>query len=335
MKRVEAVKGFTLIELMIALGIATVIVLGLYSFLVNTQRTYLNVASNEQGNRRVMNANNAMLNYLNQAGFAGFIRRYKRESLIQFRRSDSACTISKVTADTADGSTVWRDICVDYAGTDNYGKASPRIYVHYAGSSIDDQFPVVNDPTVIAGRSELKEKIRKVLGNPAGNYADNRSFICSGESIDNSHEVVVRLSLRPHEGDGDKSSDLICETVYDNGQKNNPQAYVLERNIDKLSIRLYVCASASGGTGNSCGYRTYDKIRDGLSISSSSRWDKGIGAVRYVMLQSEDSGQKVQETGGETYLPWSDETELWDIPSDSRVRQIIANEAFLRNGGYE
>ena len=53
------------------------------------------------------------------------------------------------------------------------------------------------------------------------------------------------------------------------------------------------------------------------------------------MLQSEDSGQKVQETGDETYLPWSDETELWDIPSDSRVRQIIANEAFLRNGGYE
>lgn len=52
MKTVTDQKGFTLIELMIALGIATIIVLGLYAFLVDTQRSYLTVSSNEQGNRR-------------------------------------------------------------------------------------------------------------------------------------------------------------------------------------------------------------------------------------------------------------------------------------------
>ena len=85
MKTVTDQKGFTLIELMIALGIATIIVLGLYAFLVDTQRSYLTVSSNEQGNRRVTNANNAILNYINQAGFASFYWRYKDLSLHTFK----------------------------------------------------------------------------------------------------------------------------------------------------------------------------------------------------------------------------------------------------------
>ena len=48
--------GFTIVELLIALGIALIIVLGLYAFLVDTQRSYLNVASNDQNNRRSKNA---------------------------------------------------------------------------------------------------------------------------------------------------------------------------------------------------------------------------------------------------------------------------------------
>lgn len=341
MKRLDTERGFTIIELLIALGIAMIIILGLYSFLVDTQRTYMNVASNEQGNRRVMNANNAMLNYINQAGFANFTRRFKRASLITFSKTSDECEYT-IASGVSSGVDTWRDICVDTKGKDGYGEDSPQIYVHFSGSSIDDQLPVNPEPDVAAGLDGVKDDIRIVLGNAPHDYADNRSFICSGESIDNSHEVVVRLSLQPHEGTADKSSDLTCETVYDNGPKSNPQKYVLERNIDKLSIRLYICAVAQGG-GDLCKYRSPDRLRDGLKVPSSARWDYGIGAVRYVMLQSEESGQKVikNDENENVFKPWEGylqeegEDEEWKVGSDSRVRQIIANEAYLRNGNYD
>lgn len=112
MKRLDTERGFTIIELLIALGIAMIIILGLYSFLVDTQRTYMNVASNEQGNRRVMNANNAMLNYINQAGFANFTRRFKRASLITFSKTSDECEYTRASG-VSSGVDTWRDICVD------------------------------------------------------------------------------------------------------------------------------------------------------------------------------------------------------------------------------
>lgn len=61
------------------------------------------------------------------------------------------------------------------------------------------------------------------------------------------------------------------------------------------------------------------------------------------MLQSEESGQKVikNDENENVFKPWEGylqekgEDEEWKVGSDSRVRQIIANEAYLRNGNYD
>ena len=61
------------------------------------------------------------------------------------------------------------------------------------------------------------------------------------------------------------------------------------------------------------------------------------------MLQSEESGQKVikNDENENVFKPWEGylqeegENEEWKVGSDSRVRQIIANEAYLRNGNYD
>ena len=155
-------------------------------------------------------------------------------------------------------------------------------------------------------------------------------------TIDNSHEVVVELYLEPNSASGAAVPvyDLMCATVYDNGKVSSPEAYVVERNIERFDIRMYVCGT-SGDTskGYICSYLKPNEITASVTHSDDGRWDKGLDAVRYVLLQSEDSGQKVIKNKSEKFQPWPDET--WNVPAgDSRVRQIIANEAYLRNGGY-
>ena len=332
MKTVTDQKGFTLIELMIALGIATIIVLGLYAFLVDTQRSYLTVSSNEQGNRRVTNANNAILNYINQAGFASFYWRYNDLSLHTFKRSGNRCSVNRASNSGSEGDELgtWRDVCVDNDANNN-----SRLFVHFTGSSIEDQLPFYRSD-LAAGLQQVKKNIQAQLGNSSDDESDNRSFVCSGESIDNSHEVVVELYLEPKSASGAAVPvyDLMCATVYDNGKVSSPEAYVVERNIERFDIRMYVCGT-SGDTskGYICSYLKPNEITASVTHSDDGRWDKGLDAVRYVLLQSEDSGQKVIKNKSEKFQPWPDEP--WNVPAgDSRVRQIIANEAYLRNGGY-
>ena len=134
--------GFTIVELMIALGIALIIVLGLYAFLVDTQRSYLNVASNDQNNRRSKNAVTVTRNFLQQAGFVNYLN--ARASIGLGNAADPKRCNGKS----------WDKVCIESTGDQS------EIYVRYYGSSNKDSYPVgkTAGPTLVSSGGDPDER---------------------------------------------------------------------------------------------------------------------------------------------------------------------------------
>ena len=206
--------GFTIVELLIALGIALIIVLGLYAFLVDTQRSYLNVASNDQNNRRSKNAATVTQNFLQQAGFVNYLNLYKGKGL---DNGDSSVCNGK-----------WTYLCIVKTGDQQ-----SDVYIRYYGSSNSDSYPQQNFQ---AGPNLVNEG-----GDP--DEPDKRMYDCSGRFIGNEHIVTERLYL--------DDSSLYCEIVEDScpggtcTERLTGRTYLIERNIERFVAFGAECEEAS------------------------------------------------------------------------------------------
>ncbi|MDD6546071.1 MAG: prepilin-type N-terminal cleavage/methylation domain-containing protein [Pseudomonadota bacterium] len=289
--------GFTIVELMIALGIALIIVLGLYAFLVDTQRSYLNVASNDQNNRRSKNAVTVTRNFLQQAGFVNYLN--ARASIGLGNAADPARCNGKS----------WDKVCIESTGDQS------EIYVRYYGSSNKDSYPVgiTAGPTLVSSGGDPDEP-------------DMRMYDCSGRFIGNKHLVTERLYL-----DND-DHNLYCQIVEDkctdcsDSEKLNDKTYLVERNIEKFAaFAMPSCSkSSSSGSAGECAFVMADQVSD---------WSKVI-AVKFVLVQAEESGQKViKRSDREKFTLWgkSGEEIVYEAPADSKVRRMLSGSAFLRN----
>lgn len=291
--------GFTIVELLIALGIALIIVLGLYAFLVDTQRSYLNVASNDQNNRRSKNAATVTQNFLQQAGFVNYLNLYKGKGL---ENGHSSVCNGK-----------WTYLCIV-----NTGAQKSDVYIRYYGSSNKDSYPQQNFQ---AGQSLVNSG-----GDP--DKPDKRMYDCSGRFIGNEHIVTERLYL-----DG---SGLYCEIVEDScpsGTENlTGQTYLIERNIERFVAFGAECedekaADSPDGTvlmRRKCTVKAPSQISD---------WNL-VGAVKFVLVQAEESGQKViKPSEGEKFelsdIPRAEMT--YQAPADSKVRKMLGGTVYLRN----
>ena len=295
--------GFTIVELLIALGIALIIVLGLYAFLVDTQRSYLNVASNDQNNRRSKNAATVTQNFLQQAGFVNYLNLYKGKGL---DNGDSSVCNGK-----------WTYLCIV-----NTGAQQSDVYIRYYGSSNKDSYPQQNFqalPSLVNSGGDPKEP-------------DKRMYDCSGRFIGNEHIVTERLYL-----DG---SSLYCKIVEDScpggtcteKQKLTGKTYLIERNIERFVAFGAECedVKAAVNSGNTVITRRKCTVKAPSQISD---WNL-VGAVKFVLVQAEESGQKViKPSEGEKFelsdIPGAEMT--YQAPADSKVRKMLGGTVYLRN----
>ena len=293
--------GFTIVELLIALGIALIIVLGLYAFLVDTQRSYLNVASNDQNNRRSKNAATVTQNFLQQAGFVNYLNLYKGKGL---DNGDSSVCNGK-----------WTYLCIV-----NTGDQQSDVYIRYYGSSNSDSYPQQNFQ---AGPNLVNEG-----GDP--DEPDKRMYDCSGRFIGNEHIVTERLYL--------DDSSLYCEIVEDScpggtcTERLTGRTYLVERNIERFVAFGAECedVKAAVNSGNTVITRRKCTVKAPFQISD---WNL-VGAVKFVLVQAEESGQKViKQSEGEKFelsdIPGAEM--IYQAPADSKVRRMLSGSAFLRN----
>ena len=295
--------GFTIVELLIALGIALIIVLGLYAFLVDTQRSYLNVASNDQNNRRSKNAATVTQNFLQQAGFVNYLNLYKGKGLEN--GGSSVCNGR------------WTYLCI--VNTGDPGDQQSDVYIRYYGSSNSDSYPQQNFQ---AGRSLVNSG-----GDP--DKPDKRMYDCSGRFIGNEHIVTERLYL-----DG---SSLYCEIVEDSCPGRTcteltGNTYLIERNIERFVAFGAECedVKAAVNSGNTLITRRKCTVKAPFQISD---WNL-VGAVKFVLVQAEESGQKViKPSEGEKFelsdIPGAEMT--YQAPADSKVRKMLGGTVYLRN----
>lgn len=286
--------GFTIVELIIALGIALIIVLGLYAFLVDTQRSYLNVTSNDQNDRRSKNAATITQNLLQQAGFVNY-RRARQNLGLEASTDTSVCS-------------KWNKVCIS-------SDDPSEIYVRYYGSSNEDSYPISSEFT--AGLSLVKAG-----GDP--DEPDMRMYDCSGRFLSNKHLVTEKLFL--------DEGNLYCEIVDDQmpggdaSEKLTGKTYLVERNIEKFAaFAMPNCLDSSGKPVSAgCAFKKPSQITD---------WTDVI-AVKFVLVQAEESGQKVMKRpDGEKFTLWgkSGEEIVYEAPADSKVRRMLSASVFLRN----
>ena len=240
----------------------TIIVLGLYAFLVDTQRSYLNVASNDQNNRRSKNAATVTQNFIQQAGFVNYLNLFAGKGL---ENGDSSVCNGK-----------WTYLCIV-----NTGDQQSDVYIRYYGSSNKDSYPQQNFQAVPS------------LVNSGGDpyEPDKRMYDCSGRFIGNEHIVTERLYL-----DG---SSLYCKIVEDScpggtcteKQKLTGKTYLIERNIERFVAFGAECedVKAAVNSGNTVITRRKCTVKAPSQISD---WNL-VGAVKFVLVQAEESGQKV------------------------------------------
>ena len=294
--------GFTIVELLIALGIALIIVLGLYAFLVDTQRSYLNVASNDQNNRRSKNAATVTQNFLQQAGFVNYLNLYKGKGL---DNGDSSVCNGK-----------WTYLCIVKTGDQQ-----SDVYIRYYGSSNSDSYPQQNFQASIPN-------LVNAGGDP--DEPDKRMYDCSGRFIGNEHIVTERLYL-----DG---SSLFCEIVEDScpggtcAENLSRTTYLIERNIERFVAFGAECedVKAAVNSGNKVITRRKCTVKAPSKISD---WNL-VGAVKFVLVQAEESGQKViKPSEGEKFelsdIPGAEM--IYQAPADSKVRKMLGGTVYLRN----
>ena len=166
--------GFSMIEMLISLVVASIIIIGIYSFLTSSQRSFTLVQANDGVNRSMQGANRNINDYIKMAGFRNYARiidqatfpkgDYEFDEDISFKRN------SFVSAKQADTS-------------------SPNIdlYLRYYGSSIYDDLA----PQYVEENAELDR-------------SNQRMFDCNGICLTRKELAVVRLYV-----DGDNG--LFCQ----------------------------------------------------------------------------------------------------------------------------
>ena len=166
--------GFSMIEMLISLVVASIIIIGIYSFLTSSQRSFTLVQANDGVNRSMQGANRNINDYIKMAGFRNYARiidqatfpkgDYEFDEDISFKRN------SFVSAKQADTS-------------------SPNIdlYLRYYGSSIYDDLA----PQYVEENANLDR-------------SNQRMFDCNGDPLSRKQLAVVRLYV-----DGDNG--LFCQ----------------------------------------------------------------------------------------------------------------------------
>lgn len=171
----QKINGFSLIEMLISMVIAAVVIIGIYSFLTSSQRSFTLVQANDGMNRTMQMTNRNVTDFIRMAGFRNY------------RRVIESVTFPKESYNLEDGEAHFAYNAFYYSpktGSGAAGSQNHEIYLRYYGSSIDDDqnFAVTN----------LK--------------SNKRMFDCNGDYLTREDLAVIHLYVDEDEG-------LICDQV--------------------------------------------------------------------------------------------------------------------------
>lgn len=170
-----------MIELLISLLVASIVIMGIFSFISSTQRSFNFVQANDGMNRSMQMTNRNITDYINMAGFRNFRRVFDG---VLMKKKDYKFP-SGATAYFGENSFLAADV------PDSSEKQVHSIYLRYYGSSIDD------------------DQINSVTNN----VSNQRMFDCDGDPLARNQLAVVHLFIET-----DKSGNklgLRCEQIVD------------------------------------------------------------------------------------------------------------------------
>lgn len=301
-------KGFSVIELLIAMLVATIIVLGVYRFLTSSHRSFTFTKANDSVNRSIMLSNRTLTSYLRMAGF----RNYRRviDSVTFEKRTVNFGTTSKefplntyvIGADST-GST---DSTVSPAVAT---QPNDQLYIRYYGSSIDD---------------DLSEK-----GGELNINSNERMFDCNGNPVSRLQEVFLRFYVT---ADG-----LTCDQhviTFNNsgtsvvGQKTE-SGILIDNNVISILFGFRI-------DGDDTFYLSKEvNGKDNSTKKLSTSNYEIVNAMRYGILVREDTHQKVskiKDTRTFHMLGFSTNDDVATAPaSESNIYQLVSGVVYMRN----
>lgn len=177
------VTGFSMIEMLISMVVASIVIIGVYSFLSSSQRSFNLVQANDGMNRNMLIANRNVVDFIHMAGFRNYRRVVDR---ITFPKA-------KYTFDNYDGG----DVTFAYnsfvtasnleSGTSTHKRN--HLFIRYYGSSIDD---------------DMNYDVEEIQSN-------GRMFDCSGTFLSREELAIVHLFV--------DNSGLHCQHIVNNEVK--------------------------------------------------------------------------------------------------------------------
>ncbi len=269
--RLKHRQGFSLIELLISMLVASIIIMGVYNFLTSSHRSFTFTKANDNVNRAMMISNRTMSNFMKLAGFRNY------------RRVIDNLTFTKKTVKFADGISNTFPVNTFIMG-DATNLAPPVIdaqpndilYIRYFGSSIDD---------------DLSEKINEP--DDAKFISNRRMYDCNGEFLTRMDEVFLKFMV---DTDG-----LVCFQVkhtYDKSgafKETVSPKVILNPNVVSILFGFRV-------DGDPTFYLAGDvknaDVDSSIVMQSTNKFEL-VNALRYGILVRENTHQKMTTTSGD------------------------------------
>ena len=312
MRNKNLVMGFSMIEMLISMVVASIVIMGVYSFLTSSQRSFTIVQANDSANRSMQLSNRSINDYLRMAGF----RNYRRVVDYVFfpTRTMKVGGQSVVFGDGYDSS-VKSKTFVAIDEKHNSGKKRYDLFLRYYGSSLDDDQNYTTDNA-----------------DP-----NNRMYDCNGEFRDNNELVVVNLYI-------DDNLGLMCahsiyRTTANNlaevGSDPDEQATVV---LDP-NVTVMMFSARYDGDPRFLIPEEAKKVKDNNSAKFTPDL---VNAIRYGFVVAQETHQKVQHLAnkltfhllgyddGDDYVDENEYTK--DASSNEHnIYNLVSGVAYVRN----
>lgn len=257
------ITGFSMIEMLISMVVASIVIMGVYSFLTSSQRSFTIVQANDSANRSMQLSNRSINDFIKMAGF----RNYRRvvdyvffptsemsvgpdHKTIKFASSEDASVQAKSFVDIKEFSS---------------GSKRHDLFLRYYGSSIDDDLNYTTD----------------------SDETNNRIYDCKGEFRKSDELVVVDLYIDPELG-------LMCaHSIYKAHNKNLAAIDTTPFNTAKVVLDPNVTAMMFSARydGDPRFFIPGEEPNDNSNATFSRDL---INAVRYGFVVAQETHQKVQ-----------------------------------------
>lgn len=310
MKNKILINGFSMIEMLISMVVASIVIMGVYSFLTSSQRSFTIVQANDSANRSMQLSNRSINDYFKMAGF----RNYRRvvdyvffpTETLKVGESEKAVTFGKGETTNVQAKT--------FVEIQNSAKNSKRhdIFLRFYGSSIDDDLNYTTHNEV----------------------TNRRIYDCRGDFRTNKELVVINLYI-------DDSLGLVCEhTVYEMDANN---VSTIQRVADRARVVLDPNITVMMFSARYDGDPRFFIPGEEPSDNSSATFTRDlINAIRYGFVVAQESHQKIQHLESDLefhLLGFDDDADHVDSDTFAKdgsndehtIYNLVSGVAYMRN----